>query len=144
MAKKARYKVPKYAGNPDSEAKALIRRITEEFEPNKYLNLAELADDLYEYYMELQPALDAWAQIDQNRFRDKIPQIFTGEDIDYLLRFDTGKGVVIGAVMALCAAEDSIQDQIDARGDDELSEADLELMVIDGVGGGFGGWGEET
>lgn len=147
MAKKAAWKAKHTAvlqeGDLDAP-RARIRRLTEEYEPSRYLNVADLADNLYEYYMEVQPYMDGWVNVDQNRFAEKIPHIFTAADIDYLLRLDFGKGLIIGAVMALCAAEDSVQEQIDERMSEldmdaeELTDEELEGFVIEGITGGFG------
>lgn len=143
MAKKARFKGPKISRNKDNPHRAVMRRLVNTFELKQNLNLADIAEDLYNYYIEAVPHMDGWQVIDQNRFTEKIAQIFTTEDIDFLMFMHVGKGIIIGAVMALCAVEDSIQGQLDERfgEDDEPTEEELEELVGLNVFGA--GWGAE-
>lgn len=142
MAKTSKYKVPKVKRNKDNPHRAVMRRLVNNFELKQNLNLADIADDLYNYYIEAVPHMDGWQVIDQNRFTEKIAQIFTTEDIDFLMFMHVGKGIIIGSVMALCAVEDSIQGQLDDRfsEDDEPTEEELEELVgMNVFGAGFGG-----
>lgn len=142
MAKKARFKGSKVDRNKDNPHRAVMRRLVNTFELKQNLNLADIAEDLYNYYIEAVPHMDGWTVIDQNRFTEKIAQIFTTEDIDFLMFLHVGKGIIIGAVIALCAVEDSIQGQLDERfgEDDEPTEEELEELVgMNVFGAGYGG-----
>lgn len=130
--------------------KVVMRRLRSNEAMRRGINLAEIAYDLAEEYEVLQPTLDSWEKIDGLRMAEKLEQIFTVADLGYLSRSHLGKGVLLGAIMALCAVEDSIQGQLDERfpedDDEEPTDDELEMIVglgVLGFGYGEGGDGEQ-
>lgn len=130
--------------------KVVMRRLRGNDGMRRGVNLADIAYDLAEEYEVLQPTLDRWDKIDGLRMAEKLEQVFTIADLNYLSRSHLGKGVLLGAIMALCAIEDSIQGQLDERfpedDDEEPSDDELEMIVgmgVLGFGYGEGGDGEQ-
>lgn len=127
--------------------KVVMRRLRGNEGVRKGVNLADIAYDLADEYEILQPTLDRWDQIDGIRMADKLEQLFTIADLNYLSRSHLGKGVLLGAIMAMCAIEDSIQEQMDDRFPDEEEEPtdeELEEIIRSGVlDFGFGEGGDD-
>lgn len=122
-----------------NDMKVVLRRLIEP--DGKSMNLMDIAQDLSEEYDMIQPGLDDWAAINVPRMAETLERMFSLRDISYLLHMHGGKHLMIGAVVAIAAIEDSIQRQIDELDDaDELTDEELEELISDGVGGfGHGG-----
>lgn len=132
-------------------AKVTMRRLRNNDGMRKGVNLMDIASELAEEYEVIQPTLDSWEPISPERMAEKLEQIFTVADLGYLSFSHSGKGIMIGAVIAMCAIEDSIQDQMEARFpggdiDDDPTDDELEEVVANGVfnfGFGEGNAGDE-
>lgn len=120
------------------DMKVVLRRLIEP--DGKTLNLMDIAQDLTDEHDMIQPGLDDWAELTVPRMAETLERMFSLKDISYLLHIHGGKHLIIGAIMAICAIEDSIQGQLDeVDEDDELSDEELEELIADGVGGfGYG------
>ena len=117
-----------------SNNKLVMQRIVPgERESPVTINLGDLSMDLLELHQEMQPAMDEWGTLTQARISETILRMFSVGDIGFLLHLHGGKGVLLGAVMAMCAVEDTIQPEIDVLDQDTVSEEELEELVSEGV-----------
>lgn len=127
----------------DNDKRLVMQRIVSgEQDSIRELNLHDIADDLLGIYEEIQPALDDWGRLTVERVGETLLRMFSAQDIGFLLHMHNGKGIMLGAVIAMCAVEDAIQPSID-EADDDLDEDSLSEIVADGVlgfdKGGSGG-----